>query len=190
MNERAEETVSRLSAEWVGILFLIALFSGVALSVVYWSLRNGISPMPTSWKAKRCLLSALPEKLDGTIYELGSGWGTLLFPLAERYPGSRAVGIENSPLPFWASKMVQRFKRLSNVHLLQKDFYTVPLEGAGLVVCYLYPGAMKRLKEKFERELAKGTWVVSNTFAVPGWEPAAVVDVGDLYRSRIYVYQM
>lgn len=181
--------MTMILTEWVGSVLLIASLAGLALSIVYWSLRNGISPMPTSFKAKRCLFSLLPEKLDGPIYELGSGWGTLLFPLAERYPHCLAVGIESSPLPYWASKTSLGFKQLSNVQLLRKNFFDVPLNDAGLVVCYLYPGAMKSLKAKFEKELAQGTWVISNTFAVPGWTPVASVDVGDLYRSKIYVYK-
>lgn len=176
--------------EYAGAILLLAFLAGIVLSVVYWSLRNGISPMPTSPKAKRCLLSVLPDKLEGTLYELGSGWGTLLFSLAEKYPQSFAVGIENSHLPFWASRTLLKFRRLPNVRLLRKDFFDVPLEEAGLVVCYLFPGAMSRLKEKFEKELRPGTWVVSNTFAVPGWTPVDVVDVRDLYRSKIYLYRM
>ncbi len=32
------------------------------------------------------------------------------------------------------------------------DFFNVDLKDAGLVVCYLYPGAMERLKDKFEKD--------------------------------------
>lgn len=182
--------MTQIMIEWVGIILLFALLAGVVLSVVYWSLRNGISPMPTSPKAKQCLISLLPNDLDGKIYELGSGWGTLLFPLAKHYPDCPAIGIENSHLPFMASKAMLFLKRLPNVKLERKDFFTVPLNDAKLVVCYLFPGAMERLKEKFEKELAPGTWVVSNTFAVPGWTPYAAVDVCDLYRTKIYLYKI
>ena len=181
--------MTTIMTEWGGIVLFIALLAGSALSIVYWSLRNGISPMPTSPAAKRCLISLLPSQLEGSIYELGSGWGTLLFPLAEKYPHCKAIGVENSHIPFWASKTLLRFKRLKNVVLLRKDLFDVPLNDARLVVCYLFPGAMTKLKVKFEQELSPGTWVISNTFAVPGWTPVAAVDTGDLYRSKIYLYK-
>lgn len=63
--------------EWLLLLLLMGSGVGIILSVVIGSLWNGISPMPTSSKAKYCLFEALPLQIDGKIYELGSGWGRL-----------------------------------------------------------------------------------------------------------------
>ena len=67
------------------------------LLVVIYTFRTGISPAPTTGKVNRELWKLLPEKVDGTVYELGSGWGTLAVPLARRYP--HVVAYELSPLP-------------------------------------------------------------------------------------------
>ena len=56
-------------------------------------------------------------------------------------------------------------------------------------VCYLYPGAMRQLKEKFIKELKPGTMIISNTFAIPGWIPQQVWEVNDLYKTKIYRYE-
>ena len=144
--------------------------------------------MPSSLKAKRCLLSALPQPLHGKIYELGTGWGTLLFPLARQYPDCQVVGFETSPIPYLVSRIRQLYCRLPNVVLERRDFFSVLYGDADLIVCYLYPGAMRKLQVKFDRELKPGTWVVSNTFALPGWTPVSVIEVRDLYYSKIYVY--
>lgn len=170
--------------------FILCFLLLLTLLVVYWSWRNGISPMPTSEKAKRSLLSALPAGVHGNIYELGSGWGTLVFPLAAHYPYSPVVGYETSPVPYWISKAWQMIARLPNVTLKRQDFFTVRLDDASLIVCYLYPAAMRRLYMKFQEELKPGTWVVSNTFAVPGWDPETIVDVDDLYHTKIYLYRI
>lgn len=174
--------------DWAVVAFFFCL-SVVIGSIVWWSWRNGISPMPTSHKAKRCLFAHLPSKCTGNIYELGSGWGTLVFSLAKQYPNCQVIGLETSPFPFMVSKILLLFKRLPNVHLKRRDFFSISLKEASLVVCYLYPKAMQKLKIKFEKELAPGTWVISNTFSVPGWVPLAIYEVNDLYRSKIYVYQ-
>jgi hypothetical protein len=61
---------------------------GLVLTVVY-PFRTGISPVPTNRRVRATLLASLPRRIDGTIVELGSGWGTLAFPLARRHPGCR-----------------------------------------------------------------------------------------------------
>lgn len=169
------------------IVFLF-FFTLVVGSVVFWSWWNGISPMPTSPKVKKHLLHLLPASVEGTVYELGSGWGTLLFPLAQKYPDNVVVGLETSPVPFLISLLLSWCYRRKNLRLCYRDFFHKDLSDAGLIVCYLYPGAMVRLKSKLA-DLKKGTWVVSNTFAVPGWEPIEVVEVNDLYHTKIYFYR-
>lgn len=171
------------------VLFLLSSI-GLALSIVIWSIRNGIAPMPTSPKAKQALLKSLPPTLSGCVYELGAGWGTLLLPLAQSYPYSEVTGFETSPLPFFVTRCRLYLKGVTHAKVIRRDFYKADLSNAGLIVCYLYPGAMHRLKVKFDGELKSGTWVISNTFAVPGWEPQHVVDVHDLYRNKIYIYQV
>lgn len=172
------------------ITIALLIFVMIIFSVVYWSIRNGISPMPTSPKARRKLLDVLHLELDGVIYELGSGWGTLAFPLARLYPKCQVIGFETSLIPFWFSKVRQCVMRLPNLQLRREDFFQVTLQDASLVVCYLYPGAMRRLGVKFLEELKPGTWVVSNTFSIPGWRAIEVVEVGDLYYSKIYLYRV
>ncbi|HEV8053089.1 MAG TPA: SAM-dependent methyltransferase [Parachlamydiaceae bacterium] len=176
--------------EWTKIILLILPLIAILLSLVAWTIINGISPMPTSAKAKSCMLSLLPPEFHGKIYELGSGWGTLLFPIARRYPDSQIIGFETSHIPFWFSSLCLKVTKCSNVKLYRKDFFSVDLSDASLVVCYLYPGAMKKLKSKFESELQPGTYVISNTFAVPGWIPEKKMDAGDLYHNNIYLYRI
>lgn len=152
------------------------------------SLHYGISPMPTSGKVKKVLLDLLPP-LEGNLYELGSGWGHLLFPLARLFPHAIIHAYEGSPIPWIYSKLVQKILHLPNVCIHRKNFYSISLSESSCVFCYLYPGAMSKLKKKFENELKLGTIVVSHTFAIPGWIPEKVVSVNDLWRTKIYLYR-
>lgn len=178
-----------MEADMIGIFIFLVCAVAIIGSLVIWSLRNGISPMPTSSKVKREMLALMPHNLNGTIYELGCGWGTLLFPLARKYPHCRIIGYETSPLPYGVCKLLLSFFKHSNVEVVRRDFYSANLRDASLVVCYLYPGAMKRLESKFSAELRKETFVVSNTFAIPGWSPQTVKTIDDLYRTKIYLYK-
>ena len=49
---------------------------------------------------------------------------------------------------------------------------------------------MTELKPKLEAELRPGALVLSNTFAVPGWQPVATRTADDMYRSAVYLYRL
>ncbi len=76
----------------------------------------------------------------------------------------------------------------TNLHFYRRNAFGAKLSEAGIVLCYLFPGAMAKLKSKFEQQLPSGATVVSNTFAVPAWKPKQVVEIGDLYRTKVYLY--
>lgn len=145
--------------------------------------------MPTSVQAKKSLLDSLPPEIHGVIFELGSGWGTLAFPLARKYPHCQVIAYENSLIPFLFTRCCYLVYPLPNLTFSRMNFFKAPLSDANLVVCYLYPKAMELLKVKFEQELKRGTWMVSNTFAIPGWKPLRVIEINDLYKTKIYVYR-
>ena len=171
-------------------LLLLALLLAGMLSIVFYTLRTGISPMPTSGKVRRELLSLLPETLEGTLLELGSGWGTLAFALADHCPRARVVAFELSPLPYAFSRLRQRLAPRPNLQLVREDFLRASFSGASAVVCYLYPGAMRRLAPTLSVELAPGTRILSHTFALRGWKPLRTLVVDDLYRTPIYLYEV
>ncbi len=171
------------------LLLLAVLLAGM-LSIVFHTLRTGISPMPTSGKVRRQLLSLLPEEIEGTVLELGSGWGTLAFALADHCPRARVVAFELSPLPYAFSRLRQRLAPRPNLRLLREDFFRASFSEASAVVCYLFPGAMTRLAPRLAGELAPGTRVLSHTFALRGWKPLRTLVVDDLYRTPIYLYEI
>jgi hypothetical protein len=174
-------------------IFEAIVLGGVSLSaalVIWFTLRMGISPMPSSGRAQRAVLDLIGDNLEGIVYELGSGWGGLAVSIARRHPKARVLAIEASPVPWLYSAAVSLALRLPNLRFLRADFFSCSLADASVVVCYLYPGGMERLATKLEIELAPGTVVVSNTFRVPGWEPERYVELEDMHRTRIYLYRV
>lgn len=96
------------------------------------------------------------------VYELGSGWGSLVVTLAEAFPDAQIRGIEISPLPYWVSRI--RTRKMSNVHLRRGDFYDCDLQDAHAVTCYLMMNPMPKLAGFLDRSLTPGTPVVSLSF--------------------------
>ena len=171
------------------IVFL-AIALGVVLLLVVYALAMGVAPAPTSARVSAVMFSLIPSQIEGTVFELGSGWGTLAFPLARRLPRCPVQALEFSPLPWLVSKVRHLFNPLPNLTLRRTDFRGVGLSESALVVCYLFPGGMANLKTKLEAELRPGTYVLSNTFAMPGWQPLAVHRADDLYRTPVYLYRV
>ncbi|NBC33966.1 MAG: SAM-dependent methyltransferase [Alphaproteobacteria bacterium] len=165
----------------VEIALLIPLFVYMAIT--------GISPVPTSRRARRAALAALPGRLDGTLYELGAGWGTVAFPLAQAFPDNRVVAIELSPVPCLFMWLRARLTRRPNLVIRRRDFLEQPLGDAGLVFVYQYPDMVTRLEAKFEAELSPGTPVVLNGCPLPGWAPQRTTEVNDLILSNLFVYR-
>lgn len=170
------------------MILTILFFTLLVTSIVYWSIKNGISPMPTSPKVKARMLE-IPLKLNqGTIYELGAGWGTLAFAFAKKYPAHQVKAYETSWIPYAFCCVRNFIYPQSNLQIYRVDFFNIPLQDAALVICYLYRGAMKKLKLKFDAELDAGAIVLSNTFKFLDKTPNYTFEVADLYRTKIYVY--
>lgn len=155
----------------------LAVLAAALASILFYTVRTGVPPMPSAPACRAAMLDALPDGFSGTLYELGSGWGHLAFAAARRFPSARIVGYELSPLPWAVSRLRHVVDRRPNLALHRRDFFAAPIGEADAVLCYLCPRPMRRLRDKLERELAPGTLVVCNTFAVPDW-PGLRIDVG------------
>ena len=184
---------------YVELVFL-ALLLLIVLSIVWSTLRTGISPMMSSGKALRAMLDLASEaverasvvKANGSdkapLVDLGSGWGTLVIALALKHPDRQVVGYELSWFPWLISIIRKHCLRLHNLTLYRKDFKQADLNNASILFCYLFPGGMSALYEKLNREVFGNVLVVSNTFALPSIQPSKIVKLDDIYRSPIYVY--
>ena len=168
----------------VGLLALASVFS-----IVIGALRTKISPMPSSRKATKRLLSLVPPG-EGPVVELGAGWGGLCIALARAHPQRQVIGYELSSIPWLCSLLRARLAGMENLSVYKLDFFVTDLSAAQVVVCYLYPVGMSRLSPKLLAELEPGATVLSNTFALPGWEPEAVEKLDDLHRTPVYRYRM
>lgn len=74
---------------------------------------------------------------------------------------------------------------------LQVSYYGAGLvDGAGLVVCYLFPRGMQQLRPRFEEELPAGTVVISNTFPVPGRRAVRILYPESDPHYPIHVYRV
>ena len=163
---------------------VVGLAVAALISIVVTSLRVGTSPMPSSRKAQKAIISAIPHDTHGLIFDLGSGWGNVVFPLAT------IRGVELSLVPWAVSRIGASLFGSSNLDIQRGNFQDISLDGAEVVVCFLCPGGMTSLKTKFEEELKPNTLIVSNTFRLAGWEPEEIITLNDIHQTRIYRYRV
>ncbi len=170
----------------------IILITGLVIaiiSIVWSTLKIGISPMPSSRKAYQTMLSITEvSRTEGPIIDLGSGWGTLVIAFAKKYPQRQIIGYELSWVPWIVSCILKSIFQLNNISLHRKNFLKADLSEAAVLLCYLFPNSMHSLKNKLDEEPGRVKFIVSNTFALPFSQPEKVIQLNDIYRTPIYLY--
>lgn len=169
------------------ILLVVTLF--ICISIGWSTFFVGIPPMPSSYKARKAMRECCAETGNGAIFELGSGWGNLLIPLAKQFPQRQLVGYELSLMPWFVTWVLIKLLGLKNITLYRKDFLQADLSGASVIVCYLFPESMKKLEGKLQTNGGKLEYIISNNFSLPQHRPVKTIQLTDLYQSPIYLYR-
>lgn len=170
------------------MLLITAVF--ITGSLIYSSITLGISPMPTSNKAYNTMMKLVDETGTGSIIDLGSGWGNFVIRIAKNNPHRKVIGYELSLLPWITSTLIKKVLNLKNLTLYRQNFYNVNLSNSSVLVCYLYPEAMEKIKNKLLLEQTKVDFLISNNFALPSHQPYKIIRLDDFYKSPIYLYKI
>ena len=121
------------------------------------------------------------------VYDLGCGDGRLLFAALEKGAG-RCVGID---LDSWALSLARESAKAKGVEdhivFIESDFMESDVSDATVLLCYLFPEAMRALEPKFETELKPGTRIVSEAFTFPDWKENKTIEV---HHKRFHLYIM
>ncbi|PKI14366.1 SAM-dependent methyltransferase [Colwellia sp. 12G3] len=159
-------------------------------SIVFSTVKLGITPMPSSNKAYFAMMQLADETGNGTIIDLGSGWGNFVIRMAQKYPQRQIVGYELSYLPWLTSTLLKKVLGLKNLTLHRQDFYKADLSAASVLVCYLFPEAMGKINDKLRSDQADINFLISNNFALPSWQSSKTIRLDDFYKSPVYLYKI
>lgn len=166
------------------LVFIILVILFFLLSMVW----PPDSPWSPWWRTSpriariQCKLAKI-QKGD-IIYDLGSGEGTALMIAAKEF-GAMGVGVEIDPFRVFTSRLSIRFAKLSDkVKIYRKNFFDVDISDASVVIMYLIPKTMARLRPKLLEELKPGTKVVTFVYKID--LPMIAKDEED----EVYVYQI
>ena len=173
--------------EWIAFPLIAVLMVLILVhqAAVFWL---GAPTVSTPADVAEVMLDQIPENFDGTLVDLGAGWGALVAAAVARFPQAHVVAVEASPIPWLVLVVSQRLFGWRMVTVLRRDLFQVPLNQADVVLCFLYPKMLERLRLKLRAELRAGAVVVSHRFAIPRWRPARTVALEGPDESAVLVY--
>ena len=103
---------------------------------------------------------------DDVVYDLGCGDGTALITAAKQF-GARGVGVEIDPFRYWFAKLRIRIQGLQDDIAIKRDnFFNIDTSEATVVIMYLIPKTLAKLKPKLLQELKPGTRIVTFVYKI------------------------
>ena len=145
------------------------------------------SPWSPWWRTSgkiakiQCKLAKVGK--NDIVYDLGCGDGTALITAAKL--GAKGVGVEIDLLRYWIAKVRFFTNRFSDrVSILRKNFFDVDVSEATVVIMYLVPKTLNRLKPKLLKELKPGARVVTFVYKID--LPLIASDE----KHEVYVYEI
>lgn len=164
------------------ILYCIA---GVMAFYFFSGMIWGVGYTPTEYREIDRAAELLELKEGDTLYDLGCGYGRVIFRFAQKY-GANCVGVEADPIKcWWIRQMIKRKKLEGKVHLIQSNLLNVDLKDVDNVFIFLtrVTSIMNRLQEKVLREMKPGARIVSYVHRFDDWIPSK--NLGELHLYTI-----
>jgi SAM-dependent methyltransferase len=132
--------------------------------------------VPTPPELVEKMLDMARVTADDYVIDLGSGDGRCVIAAAKR--GARAVGIEyDTALIELSRRNASREGVADRATFVCGDLFDADFSDASVLVLFLLPDVLAKLRPKFLR-LKPGTRIVTNRYAIPGWEPDATCRIG------------
>ncbi len=169
----------------LSLSFLI-LFNFYLISLLI-STFYGAPFVPTDKKKIKSILEKARLTKNSYFYELGCGDGRIV-NFAVKYYQVKGIGIEINPFFIVVLRFKSWFTKKDNPQYLFKNFFNVNLQKADYIYCFLLPKQLFLLRKKFERELKKGTIIISHGFKIPRWNKKIYDQIVD-QRFSTYFYR-
>jgi precorrin-6B methylase 2 len=164
----------------LSLLLFVLILLWILVPALY-----GLPPVPTKPERIRKALKLVNLQRNEVLYDLGAGDGRVLL-IAAREFGAEAVGVEVGPIQcalIWLRAVASGFS--NQIKVRWGNFYKADLHDADVVFFYATSKEVTKLAPHLEKQLKKGTRLVSISADFSEWEPS-VMDQHEL----IFVYEM
>jgi len=171
----------------LGILGIILITSVIVFLTIsfYITIFGGGPFVPTPMPAVKKVLKAAGIQKGDKLYDIGAGDGRFVH-LAKKNYGANSTGFELDPFVYFIAKMRQWIWGWKG-EIIRGNFLKHSIEDADVVICYMLPRTLAKFQKKFDRELKKGTKVISYAFHIGDWKPhKRIPKRGKI--SQIFIY--
>ncbi|PCH59423.1 MAG: trans-aconitate methyltransferase [Gammaproteobacteria bacterium] len=167
-------------------LWYLAIFS--TLWLLNWNAFTEQVPLYLSGKKTiNALANQLGKNKPFTFADFGCGLASVLLPLARQFPNAHFIGYETAPLPYLIAKL--RSTGISNLDIKRQSFWSTNWNAYDVIYCFLSPAPMPAIATQANQQIRPGAVLVSNTFALPQQAAAKVIEVSDLRKTQLFIYQ-
>lgn len=170
------------------LALLLIFFFVYGVSTIVGVIRaRGVPYVPLARGKLAFLHEHVKFKPTDALVDLGCGNGRVLRFLEKHQGLTKLDGYEVNWWAFFLGRLLNRFYRAKN-KIYFKNFQQIDLSKYDVVYCYLLESGLKRLREKFDRELRPGTRIVSFDFPIRDWREA--VEKFEDKKNKIFIYQI
>lgn len=170
------------------IILIVVVIVIIFLSTgFYIMLFKGGPFIPTPLEAVHEVLKHAKIKKGDKVYDIGAGDGRFVHFAVKDYKAN-AVGFELDPFVFTLAKLKQWIFGWKG-KMIRGNFLNQKISDADVIICYMLPKSLARYQEKFEKELKKGTKIVSYAFHIGSLKPSKVIPKKEGI-SKIWIYKI
>lgn len=130
-------------------------------------------------------------KAGEKMFDLGSGDGRIVVMAAEKFEAD-ATGVEfDDDLYKQSTDRIKKQGLTDRARIIHGDIMEQDYSSADLVTVYLLPSSNDKLRPLLEKQLKKGTRVVSHDFDFSDWVPDRIESIEDDGEGRshtLYLY--
>jgi len=147
-------------------------------------------PTPLTVVEKMLDLGGL--KADEKMFDLGSGDGRIVIMAAQKYRAD-ATGIEMvDDLYHQSMEKIRSLGLHKTARIIHGDIFKQDYSPADMITVYLLPTSNDKIRPLLEKQLKKGTRVVSHDFPFSGWTAEKEITIDDDGEGRshtLYLYR-
>src|SRR5438445_13390662 len=147
-------------------------------------------PTPLTIVQKMLELGGL--KPGEKMFDLGSGDGRIVIMAAQKF-GADATGIEMvDDLYHQSMEKIRKLGLEKTARVIHGDIFKQDYSPADMITVYLLPSSNDKIRPLLEKQLRKGTRVVSHDFPFAGWTPEKEITIEDDGEGRshtLYLYR-
>lgn len=126
------------------------------------------------------------------MFDLGSGDGRIVIMAAQKF-GAQAAGVElDADLWKQSTDKIKSLGLEKSARIINGDVLTQNYTAADVITVYLLPTSNDKVRPMLEKQLKKGTRIVSHDFEVAGWKPdktETIDDDGEGRSHTLYLYR-